>query len=71
MTTIVAPQHLGSMARIKEAFGVGSDRVKAWFAEGAPIAVEYDRKNNICEYSAEYNALQSWRVKREKRVSAA
>lgn len=53
--TVVAPMHLRNLSEICEMFGVGERTVKKWKEEGAPIV--FDRK-----YSAEYNALQKWRV---------
>lgn len=60
--TVVAPKHLESLRAIAREFKVGPDKVKAWWVQGAPIAVEYDGKGNACGFSAEYNELQAWRV---------
>lgn len=56
LSVVLSPKPLNSMAEICEAFGRGRKKIKAWCAQGAPIAVEGDR------YSAEYNTLHAWLV---------
>lgn len=62
MVTPVAPMPLNSMTDIRKAFKVGRSTVIEWVNQGAPIAVETDPISQKIRYSAEYNALQSWRV---------
>lgn len=52
----VTPVHLPSLSAIAKTFSVGAMTVRGWYKQGAPIAFERGR------YSAEYNALQAWRV---------
>lgn len=56
--------HLPSKEIIASVFRVGRETVEEWFNEGAPIAVEGDGFNR--RYSANYHALQKWRVQRSK-----
>lgn len=52
----ITPVHLPSLGAIAKTFSVGAMTVRSWYKQGAPIAFEGGR------YSAEYNALQAWRV---------
>lgn len=61
-SVIVASLHLHSLKDICRIFKVGRNTVLKWIGQGAPIAVEADPENGKFRYSAEYNALQSWRV---------
>ena len=63
-TIVYAPTPLRSMAEICRALGVGQTVIKAWIAEGAPIAVEGDGKNT--RYSAELARLLLWREMRSR-----
>lgn len=56
--------HLPSKEIIASVFRVGRETVEEWFNEGAPIAVEGEGFNR--RYSANYHALQNWRVNRFK-----
>lgn len=61
----VTPIHLRSLREIQKQFGVGRETVLRWMKAGAPIAVEATGgcgKEERYSYSAEYNALQEWRV---------
>ena len=69
--TVVAPKHLSSLQAICDEFKAGRDTVKRWWADGAPIAVDYDGKGNPCRFSAEYNELQAWRVNQSRNKDAA
>ena len=66
----VEPKFLSSLAKIREEFDVGNDRIRGWYEAGAPIAVEYDSKGNVCGYSADYHELQAWRVEQSKKTAA-
>lgn len=58
----LAPEHLPSLRAITKKFKVAPDVVKRWQLMGAPIAIEQTGDAKVLRYSAEYNALQSWRV---------
>lgn len=62
---VVTPLHLRGLKEIQKQFGVGRETVLRWVEAGAPIAVEVtggSGKEERRSYSAEYNALQEWRV---------
>ena len=61
---VVTPLHLKGLKAIQKQFGVGRETVLRWVKAGAPIAVEETAGKNEerRSYSAEYNALQEWRV---------
>ena len=61
--------HLHSKELIASVFKVGRKTVEEWFNEGAPIAVEGEGFNK--RYSANYHALQRWRVNRSKTEEGA
>lgn len=56
----LAPVHLKSAEAIRDAFSVRRETVRKWYRQGAPIA--FDGQT----YSAEYNALQAWRVTNDR-----
>ena len=55
---VIAPVHLKSLADICATFSKSRETVKGWYDEGAPIAFDGER------YSAEYNSLQVWLVRK-------
>jgi hypothetical protein len=66
MNIILSPEHLNSSTAIRKRFGVGIPKIRLWHEQGAPIAIERNAKGEIRGYSAEYNALQAWRVEQSR-----
>lgn len=66
----VEPIPLNSLEDFNKVLLAGPDRVKAWLAAGAPIAIERDSLGRICRYSADYHTLQAWRVEQGKKVAS-
>jgi hypothetical protein len=62
MTNPPELRQLDSLTEIARAFKVGAKRVKKWcrMTPPPPIAVEGEGTNK--RYSAEYYALQAWRI---------
>ena len=58
MPVLIAPVHLKTLGDICTTFGRTEETVKKWHREGGPIAFDGS------SYSAEYNQLQAWLVRR-------